>query len=61
MIQSISISDPNNWIEFSIQNHFLRKSRLKFFKIQIQIFGLSLNLYPNIWIKLKIQNPFFIK
>jgi len=61
MIQSRSILDPNNWIRFSIQIHFFKKSRLDFLKIQIQIFRSSLNPYLNIWIKFKIQNLFFIK
>jgi len=39
MIQSISISDLNNKIRFSIQIHFFIRTSLDFLKIQIQIFG----------------------
>jgi len=61
MIQSTSILDPNNWIRFLTQIHIFSKSSLDFFKIQIQIFGSRFKSNPNIWIKFKIQNPFFIK
>jgi len=61
MIQSTSILDPNNWISFLTQIHFFSKTSFDFFKIHIKIFGSRFKFSPNIWIKFKIQNPFFIK
>jgi len=43
------------------QIYFFSKSSLDFFKIQIQIFGSRFKSNPNIWIKFKIHNLFFIK